>query len=840
MFLVLSLALVSSSIVPLEAHGDQDDFILIDSPLWDKDHHNIIHYDDPVNDILERHERDAAEGSGELTSDNYDYPIDDDEDHEEVGSADLVSSRTVPSASSPVFIQPVTPKTVSSSPSTLTPPSHSFHPARPGTLSSYYPTITKEGSGGDSIETSTIESSIDANDTSMISPSRPQNTEPSSSWTPSLPPTTTEKTNHKPFVTNKLEKIPLTAGKASRILIPANTFQDLEDGDTRDLSLKVVQKGTGAPLDDLDWIRFDPITQEIVALPLEDDISSYEFEVVATDSGGLVERDLLKVAVRQHASTRLIHHTFEATLGFVRRYSFKEDIDWKISVLDSIMDFYGDSDPGSITVLSIVPTNNGDVRFTWTNDSLPKQSCPRGRVQGIFNKMVNHKGTVTPSFRTAMKKNFYVKDVALIWKGLCATRGQPGPGTVDNGARVPDSGFDNDMPQIRNPVDKLNVTAGELLQYQVMEDMCFDAENGGTRDLNLQLLTNTQPRLEVPRHNWLQFDTKNQEFYGVPLEGDVGRDVYQLVCSDSQGLSAYDGIEVVVTSRPFAEKFNLEFTFVFNDTLDDGNKLAASRVKLVKTLARIFNDADTRHIVLKSVDPDTLEVMWVNKSLPVRQCPHDWLKETRKLLMDKEGRIRPRIVHAFAQEFHLADIRMIPMEACATVVPPVEEDDDQYSDPIADLFPAEYFITFIVPAVIIVTMLLLAILIACLLHRKRKAGKLDMFKTEALPPRIPVIMQDELCEDNYNLSKQPIILQEEPGGYGSYGNPPQYYAGGNMRQEDDFNECDSLVNGSTGAPASMAPYARPPPVALDFSDTMTRSRHRPAPAYRKTQPMFNP
>ena len=74
--------------------------------------------------------------------------------------------------------------------------------------------------------------------------------------------------------------------------------------------------------------------------------------------------------------------------------------------------------------------------------------------------------------------------------------------------RVPDSGFDNDMPQIRNPVDKLNVTAGELLQYQVMEDMCFDAENGGTRDLNLQLLTNTQPRLEVPRHNWLQFDTK--------------------------------------------------------------------------------------------------------------------------------------------------------------------------------------------------------------------------------------------------------------------------------------------------------------------------------------------
>ena len=34
-------------------------------------------------------------------------------------------------------------------------------------------------------------------------------------------------------------------------------------------------------------------------------------------------------------------------------------------------------------------------------------------------------------------------------------------------ARVPPTGFDNSMPQIRNPVDKLNVMAGELLQFQV-------------------------------------------------------------------------------------------------------------------------------------------------------------------------------------------------------------------------------------------------------------------------------------------------------------------------------------------------------------------------------------
>ncbi len=35
------------------------------------------------------------------------------------------------------------------------------------------------------------------------------------------------------------------------------------------------------------------------------------------------------------------------------------------------------------------------------------------------------------------------------------------------GPSVVTTGFDNSMPQIRNPVDRINVMAGELLQYQV-------------------------------------------------------------------------------------------------------------------------------------------------------------------------------------------------------------------------------------------------------------------------------------------------------------------------------------------------------------------------------------
>ena len=84
--------------------------------------------------------------------------------------------------------------------------------------------------------------------------------------------------------------------------------------------------------------------------------------------------------------------------------------------------------------------------------------------------------------------------------------------------------------------------------------MCWDREDGPTRDLNLQLLTLS--RLEVDSDNWLQFDVKNQEFIGVPLENDVGREEYQLVCSDNEGYSSIDGIEVRQTNYNEIDKYN--------------------------------------------------------------------------------------------------------------------------------------------------------------------------------------------------------------------------------------------------------------------------------------------
>ena len=87
------------------------------------------------------------------------------------------------------------------------------------------------------------------------------------------------------------------------------------------------------------------------------------------------------------------------------------------------------------------------------------------------------------------------------------------------------------------------------------QDTCYDEEDGQTSQLSLRVITNN--RRELSPEAWLQFDDKNQEFVGIPLESEVGREEYQLVCSDTNGLSAVDGIEVIVLNRPFNERFGI-------------------------------------------------------------------------------------------------------------------------------------------------------------------------------------------------------------------------------------------------------------------------------------------
>merc|ERR1719266_1108075 len=116
-------------------------------------------------------DHDEGSGGGLLGSSFPDYGIDDEDQANEYGSTNIVSSRVVPVASSPIFSLP--PTTQSPSLATSATPARGgvtpTGPARPPRLSSYYPGSSQEGSG-DYISTGREFNQTD----DLISPTRTQ------------------------------------------------------------------------------------------------------------------------------------------------------------------------------------------------------------------------------------------------------------------------------------------------------------------------------------------------------------------------------------------------------------------------------------------------------------------------------------------------------------------------------------------------------------------------------------------------------------------------------------------------------------------------------------------
>merc|ERR1711981_42 len=137
--------------------------------------------------------------------------------------------------------------------------------------------------------------------------------------------------------------------------------------------------------------------------------------------------------------------------------------------------------------------------------------------------------------------------------------------------------------------------------------------------------------------------------------------------------------------------------------------------------------------------------------------------------INSKGKVVKALIRQFQPYLKLVDANAVKVGTCLTgAVPPVpthgpNDRVDGGDTVFHGIIPsADYLLTFIIPAVIITCMLILAILLACMLHKKRKAGKLNLFYSEAFPPRVPVILQDELFDEHeMGGNKQPVLLRED-------------------------------------------------------------------------------
>ncbi|XP_055606976.1 uncharacterized protein LOC129754770 isoform X3 [Uranotaenia lowii] len=665
--------------------------------------------------------------------------------------------------------------------------------------------------------------------TESTTPSTTTTTTTAAPTTTSTLPTTTEldePTNLFPIIKNRIPKQAIIAGKVFSLPVPLETFYDNEDGNNLRLDLF---DSNGNQLKHSSWIQFNPVTREIYGLPLEKDVSKWHYILQATDSGDKTVNETVDISVQQHKSHRSVNH--EISLALRLQQKFTKNVDWQLQVIRGIAKVLGDVTLTNVVVREVRNSIQDPnlATFVYTNETLPKDRCPEEKLDELVAQLTE------TALNEVLKPDILVKSVQGQQIGQCLKsvipRVKPTQSTIAT---------KNFAPTTRNQVDRVNATVGHLLVFKVPTDTFYDPEDG--EELKLKLLTNERNPLD--QFHWLQFDSKNNEFYGIPRSFDVGQKEYLLIAEDREGLTATDAL-IVVVHQPHHKR---EQSVLFELTLDTTHEqftIALAQRRFIERLAQVFGDANTNYIQIKNIRPihhtGQIQVTFYNTTLyrQHQRCPDEEIEALRNILLYPDGTIRAKVREILGQEFSLQNVSLIPMGTCQGYDTPIHVTNEPEKAQPPPVPKDDYLLTFVLPAVIILAMLLIASLIACVLYRRRLTGKMELEYINFQPiassqptnssqgtdeerksfrsKGIPVIFQDELDEKPEIGNKSPVILKDEKPPL----LPPSYSSTNNDGDNEDVDE-----------------YVPPPAVVMGGRES--RGKSPVTPSYRRPPPYVSP
>lgn len=185
---------------------------------------------------------------------------------------------------------------------------------------------------------------------------------------------------------------------------------------------------------------------------------------------------------------------------------------------------------------------------------------------------------------------------------------------------------------------------------------------------------------------------------------------------------------------------------------------ALQKRNFIERLRDLYGDKDTSAISLHTISNGSTLITWYNRTLPTSYCDHDKVNRLRAVLVksdDDRRSVTDEVLDIMGLKFPVKQITVMPMGICLGEFTSVHSPDN-YPPPVDDstsigAFHDDYLITFVLPAIIIAAMLILAGIIACVLYRRRRSGKMSISEQDDerqsfRSKGIPVIFQDELDE----------------------------------------------------------------------------------------------
>lgn len=327
-----------------------------------------------------------------------------------------------------------------------------------------------------------------------------------------------------------------------------------------------------------------------------------------------------------------------------------------IFLLKAIATTLDDETPSNMVVREISPSPKDPASYTFVyyNETLPDKECPDAELNSLVQR-IDVRRLSDLVYPILSIKSITGQLINSCKKDLISTK-----------TKQTSYMTKNEPPKAINQVDRVNATVNQLLVYKVPADTFTDIN-----DNEPKLTLRTKDNKELDPRNWLQFDSKNNEFYGIPKSVDAGLEEYLLVAEDSGGLTATDAL-VVVVSHP-ANSPRKDYTSHFKVYLAIRNDQFNTNLqrKLFERLAQVFGDPTTDLIVLRSIvtphDSDSTIVNFYNTTLQKsnNRCHEEEIEAIRNVYFDGQGYLRDRVKKILGPELNLTQIQIMPtMGSC--------------------------------------------------------------------------------------------------------------------------------------------------------------------------------
>lgn len=200
---------------------------------------------------------------------------------------------------------------------------------------------------------------------------------------------------------------------------------------------------------------------------MEDAVSKWQFKLRATDSANESVVESLDISVQQHKSYRSVNHEIGIAVKLLK--DFASNVDWEMRLIKGIVDISGDTSSVLVRDIRHGIQDPNTATFIYTNESLPKDNCPEEQLEELITRLS------VDTLNNALKPDIVVRSVSGKTIGSCSK-----PDTVKPPMLAkPTPATKNYPPVPRNPVDRVNATANQLLVFKVPSVSTIGRSLGG-------------------------------------------------------------------------------------------------------------------------------------------------------------------------------------------------------------------------------------------------------------------------------------------------------------------------------------------------------------------------